>query len=69
MIDQGHIAETNDRTVGPFTAVIAEYRRHQTKVLDRVAKQPVTESVRPGVRAAAFYASAADLLEGMNETI
>ena len=66
MIEQGHIAETNDRTVGAFTAVIAQYRKHAQRVIerrDRPTPRPATPEEIAGVL---YYVGTADLLESIN---
>ena len=35
MIDQGLLEEPDPRTVGPYAAVIAEYKRHGDKAVRR----------------------------------
>jgi hypothetical protein len=66
MIESGHIAELNDRTVGPFTVVIAEYRKHAQRCVerkDRTVPRPATPEEIAGVL---YYSGTADLLESMN---
>lgn len=76
MIEQGHIAEFNDRTVGAFTAVIAEYRKRLTRTLARREKpvrsvrafrrtaRPV--ALQPRVKATIFYLGTIQQLENLN---
>jgi len=66
MIESGHIAEANDREVGPFTAVIAEYRKHAQRCVerkDRKVPRPATPEEIAGVL---YYSGTADLLEAIN---
>jgi hypothetical protein len=68
MIEQGHIAEANDRTVGPFTAVINEYRTHAARIVrrtDRLVPRPATPEE---IAATIYYLGTAELLESMNGT-
>ena len=68
MIESGHIAEANDREVGPFTAVIAEYRKHAARVVRRGGR-PVPRPATPEeIAAAIYYLGTAELLESMNGT-
>ena len=67
MIDQGHIAETNDRAVGPFTAVIAEYRKHAQRIVKRKPAVGQLDPARPEeIAGFVYYSGTADLLEAMN---
>lgn len=64
MIAQGLLEEVDDRTVTPFAAVIAEYRRHATKVISRPSKSGDLDPVSPNrVKAAFYYNQTALLLE------
>jgi len=56
MIDQGHLTEADERTVSPFDAVIKEYKRHATKVANKM----LTED---RARAAFYYTQTALRLE------
>lgn len=77
MIEQGHIAETNDRTVGAFSAVIAEYSKHLRRTLARSSKPVVTFRQRrrtmidlvmhqPRVKATIYYLGTIQQLEVLN---
>ena len=79
MIESGHIIveETNDRTVGPFTAVIAEYRKHAARtarpgrkpsptVRQRNRTKVVLVKHQPAVAALIYYVGTADQLENLN---
>lgn len=77
MIEQGHIAEFNDRTVGAFTAVIAEYKKRLVRTLARKDNPVVTTRQRrrtkielvnhqPRVKATIFYLGTIQQLENLN---
>ena len=66
MIESGHIAETNDREVGPFTAVIAEYRKHAQRCVERKDKKVPRPATPEEIAGVLYYAGTAELLENMN---
>jgi hypothetical protein len=65
MIESGHIAEMNDREVGPFTAVIAEYRKHARRIVERRLRKD--RAARPAeIAGVIYYLGTAELLENLN---
>lgn len=66
MIEQGQIQEMQERTIGPMTAVINQYRNRRSRQNSRATRQKRDFHTVKEQKAIKFYDATIEKLEALN---